>query len=71
MGCAICSCTAPSTIGPLEGHHCPLDLAGVDRLWFDAEALPCLGMRLNQTIWFLAMGDCGDTHRPEGLFGDP
>jgi hypothetical protein len=55
-------------VGPLAGHHCHLDLASIDRVWFDAELVSCQGGRLNYTIWFLTTGDCGNPWRPDGLF---
>ena len=55
-------------IGSFEGHHCHLDLASVDRAWFDAEPVSCQGGRLNYTVWFLAAGECGNPYRTDGLF---
>ena len=55
-------------IGPFEGHHCHLDLASIERVWFDAEPVSCQGGRLNYTIWFLAGGDCGNPYRHDALF---
>lgn len=55
-------------VGPFEGHHCHLDLAAVRQVWFDAEPVSCQGGRLNYTVWFLAVADCGNPYRPEGLF---
>lgn len=53
---------------PFEGHHCRLDLAAVERFWFDAEPVSCQGGRLNYTVWFLSADDCGNPYRPDGLF---
>jgi hypothetical protein len=55
-------------VGAFEDHHCHPDLAAVRRVLFDAEPVPCQRGRINCTIWFLADGDCGNPHRPEGLF---
>lgn len=55
-------------LGPFDGHHCHLDLASIDRVWFDAEPVSCQGGRLNYTVWFLTADDCGNPYRPEGLF---
>lgn len=55
-------------IGPFEGHHCHLDLAAIERVWFDAEPVSCQGGRLNYTVWFLTAADCGNPYRPDGLF---
>lgn len=55
-------------IGPFEGHHCHLDLAGVRSVLFDAEPVPCQGGRINYTVWFLGEGDCGNPYRSDGLF---
>lgn len=55
-------------IGPFEGHHCHLNLAAVRGILFDAEPVPCQGGRLNYTVWFLGADDCGNPHRPDGLF---
>ncbi|MBI1394730.1 MAG: hypothetical protein GC151_02030 [Betaproteobacteria bacterium] len=55
-------------IGAFEGHHCHLDLAAVGRVSFEAEPVPCQGGRPNYSAWFLVDGDCGNPHRPDGLF---
>lgn len=55
-------------VGPFDGHHCHLDLASIDRVWFDAEPVSCQGGRLNYTVWFLCPGDCGNPYRRDGLF---
>ncbi len=55
-------------IGPFDGHHCHLDLDAVRAIEFDAELVECQGGRLNYTVWFIAEADCGNPHRPQGLF---
>jgi hypothetical protein len=55
-------------VGAFEDHHCHPDLATVRRVLFDAEPVPCQRGRINYTIWFLGAGDCGNPHRPDGLF---
>ena len=55
-------------IGPFEGHHCHLDLNAVQRIEFHAEPVSCQGGRLNYTVWFLSVDDCGNPYRPDGLF---
>lgn len=55
-------------LGPFEGHHCHLDLAGVRSILFDAEPVSCQGGRINYTVWFLGEDDCGNPHRSNGLF---
>ncbi len=55
-------------VGPHAGHHCHLDLAMVQAIWFDAEPVSCQGGRLNYTAWFLGAADCGNPYRNNGLF---
>lgn len=55
-------------IGPLEGHHCHLNLASVEAVYFDAEPVSCQGGRLNYTVWFLTGSDCGNPFRANALF---
>jgi hypothetical protein len=55
-------------VGANDDHHCHPDLSSVRRIQFDAEAVECQGGRLNYTVWFLSSGDCGNPHRPDGLF---
>lgn len=55
-------------IGPYDGHHCHLDLASINSVWFDAEPVSCQGGRLNYTVWFLAGEDCGNPYRANGAF---
>lgn len=55
-------------IGEFEGHHCHFNLESINEVHFDAEPVPCQGGRINYTIWFLCERDCGNPHRPHGLF---
>jgi hypothetical protein len=55
-------------LGPFDGHHCHLDLASVEGVWFDAEPVSCQSGRLNYTIWFLTAVDCGNPYRARGMF---
>ena len=55
-------------VGASNEHHFHPDLAGVRQVLFDAEPVPCQGGRLNYTVWFIGVGDCGNPHRPDGLF---
>jgi hypothetical protein len=55
-------------VGPIDGHHCHLDLASIASVWFDAEPVSCQGGRLTYTICFVIDGDCGNPYRPGGLF---
>src|SRR2546427_10822099 len=55
-------------VGAFEDHPCPPDLAAVRRVLFDAEPVPCQRGRINYAVWFLGEGDCGNPHRPDGLF---
>lgn len=55
-------------VGASNEHHFHPDLASVRRVLFDVEPVPCQGGRPNHTVWFLGAGNCGNPHRPDGLF---
>ena len=35
---------------------------------FDAEPVSCQGGRLNYTVWFSGVEDCGNPYRPTAMF---
>jgi len=55
-------------IGAFAGHHCHVDLGIIERVVFDAEAVPCQSGRANFTVWFETSDSSGNPYRPTGYF---